>query len=431
MKYNLSLLALVAASQTIFAAPHGRMLSAALQGFSHSHNLGHRHHHKRDPDPATVTSTASSLNARDVVVQTVTENQSKVVVWVDQQGHPITTVTQPPGDAVTIPTAQAPNPAEATPTASINAPNPAIVEPSAPALEPAPPAAAPSTTVDSVKPTPAPVMQARPEKPADDTRVATSTSGLGITYSPYNDDSSCKSADQLKSELAKVSSAGYSLVRLYGVDCNQVAGVMDAAAQGTKVLLGVTELPGLSDNLNKMAQQVNGRWDSVTGISIGNELVNTRKNPPSDVINAVASAKGQLKGAGYNGPVFTVDTQNAIQDHPELCSDGICAANCHAYFNAELQGGASGAGAWVAQQVDAIKQKAGSDKRVIITESGWPHAGNANGGNIPSIDEQGRAIGSLKAAFNQDLFMFTAFDDKWKGVDSFNVERNWGMIDQH
>ena len=48
----------------------------------------------------------------------------------------------------------------------------------------------------------------------------------GITYSPYSDNGGCKSSSQIASEIAQLS--GFNVIRLYGVDCDQVAAVLKA-----------------------------------------------------------------------------------------------------------------------------------------------------------------------------------------------------------
>lgn len=69
-------------------------------------------------------------------------------------------------------------------------------------------------------------------------------------------------------------------------------------------------------------------------------------------------------------------------------------------------------------------------KRVIVTESGWPHQGTSHDKAVASKDAQAAAIASIKAEFNQDLFLFNAFDTDWKKDDAstFNAEKYWGMM---
>jgi exo-beta-1,3-glucanase (GH17 family) len=51
----------------------------------------------------------------------------------------------------------------------------------------------------------------------------------GVAYHGYSNDGNCKTKDQVASDLLSIASSGYSLVRLYGLDCNQVANTLAAA----------------------------------------------------------------------------------------------------------------------------------------------------------------------------------------------------------
>lgn len=58
---------------------------------------------------------------------------------------------------------------------------------------------------------------------------------LGMVYSPYNSDGTCKDAGAVKSDLAKLSN--YEVIRIYGTDCNQVPNVLAAIAPTRRSLL--------------------------------------------------------------------------------------------------------------------------------------------------------------------------------------------------
>lgn len=251
--------------------------------------------------------------------------------------------------------------------------------------------------------------------------------GVGITYSPYNGDGTCKTQDQVNTDFDQIN--GYQVVRMYGVDCNQVVTILSAAkAKGMKVLAGIIDITNVSGDLSTLITDAGSNLGMIDTVVIGNELVNQGKNSVADVVAAVGAARSQLKGAGYTGNVVTVDTFNAIIANPELClvSD-FCAANCHAFFNNEVE--ASGAGAFVLEQAKLVSAAAGN-KNTVITESGWPSQGDSNGAAVPSEANQQAAIASLKASFSGNLFVFNAFNDLWKqnGPGTFNAEQYWGIM---
>ena len=62
---------------------------------------------------------------------------------------------------------------------------------------------------------------------------------FGVSYSPYHADDSCKSPDEIMNDFMRIQDQ-YSLIRIYGTDCDQVPGVYAAAkAINVRLFLGV------------------------------------------------------------------------------------------------------------------------------------------------------------------------------------------------
>jgi exo-beta-1,3-glucanase (GH17 family) len=178
---------------------------------------------------------------------------------------------------------------------------------------------------------------------------------------------------------------------------------------------------------NAIDTYANGNWDVVQLFSVENEMVEAHRLTVSAVVDAINQARNQLRGLGYRGPVGAVETVPATVDNPALCDNSdVVMVNCHAFFDRNTQ--AKNAGTFVKSQVDQLKA-ACNNKRVVVTESGWPHQGNANGAAVPSPDNQRAALDSIRANFDHDMFLFSAFDSAWKSdtAATFNAERYWGM----
>lgn len=248
---------------------------------------------------------------------------------------------------------------------------------------------------------------------------------IGITYSPYNADGTCKALADVKTDLAKLSD--YAVIRLYGVDCSQVENVLQAKSSSQKLFLGIYYVDQLEAGLTQLASAISsyGSWSDVHTISIGNELVNSGEKTPAQIGAYVSSARSQLTSAGYTGPVVSVDTHVAIINNPELCnySDYI-AFNAHAYWDGTVTG--SDAGPWLLLQMQRVWSACGG-KDVMCVESGWPHSGDANGVAIASSSEQSAAISSIQSTCGSDTIVFNAFDDLWKSPGSKNCEQYWGI----
>ncbi|KAK0649515.1 glycoside hydrolase superfamily [Cercophora newfieldiana] len=262
----------------------------------------------------------------------------------------------------------------------------------------------------------------------------------GVTYSPYNADGTCRSAAQINSDfqrLATQQNPPYTTVRIYGVDCDQVARVLPAAdAIGVKLFLGIFNLDDLSTQINTLVAAVNASsrgWAAVDTVSVGNELVNNGQATPQQVIAAMNAARTSLRSAGFAGPVVTVDTFLAVERNPALCdASDYCAINVHPFFDADTP--ADQAGAFVLRKVNDVRGVLrDKSQKVVVTESGWPWQGNANGKAVPGRENQRVAVRSIVdvyAAGNPGgLFLFTAFDDPWKKPEAwtFYAEQFWGM----
>ena len=63
----------------------------------------------------------------------------------------------------------------------------------------------------------------------------------GMAYSPYNADGSCKTQDQVNKDFEPLND--YSMIRIYGTDCDQVTTVGNAAkAKGMKLFTGIFDI---------------------------------------------------------------------------------------------------------------------------------------------------------------------------------------------
>ncbi|KAL4811124.1 glycoside hydrolase superfamily [Aspergillus unguis] len=336
----------------------------------------------------------------------------EVTVWVDDKGHTLSVETvRPTATANNEPTALPP----ILPVPNNNAPHD---------LEPA-------LAADvNIKANTDSHHHPKPhEHDRDDGRPHKKAQSFGISYSPYNADNTCKDQAQVTTDIDKLSH--YSFVRIYGVDCDQTRKVVNAARRhNMRVFAGVYDLQNMHTSLQTIIDSARPDLGVLHTISIGNELVNRNQASPAAVTSAVADARAYLRGLGYTGPVVTTDTFSKVLEHPELCkASDYCAANCHAFFDATQT--PENAGNYV-RDISRRLSTATGGKHTIITESGWPHAGQNNGKAVPSVENQRRAIESLRRNFKKDhgnLVLFSAYDDEWKADNqwTFGAEKFWGI----
>jgi len=224
--------------------------------------------------------------------------------------------------------------------------------------------------------------------------------------------------------MQSLASSGYSTVRIYGTDCDQVNSCLSACATtGQNLLVGVFDMGSLADELTIITSACGSYgWGNVITISIGNELVNSGQASADQVVSYCTQARSTLRAAGYTGPVVAVDTFNAILNNPTLCqASDYVAANAHCFFDGNTP--AASAGQWVQAQIAALQSTCG--KSVLITESGWPSQGQAIGNSVPSLENQQACVASLKASVSSQCLIYTAWNNLWQ---SDPTQIYWGVL---
>jgi len=358
---------------------------------------------------------------------------------------PVVEVVSAPTSFTTIPVALAPTPeaveAQAAPATSSAAPveAPVVVSPQiqiekvaspTPVAEKPAPVVVPATT-----PVEAPVTSAAAAAPASSSASSGSSgsgSGFGFSYSPYHADNKCKSQAEVNADFALIGNE-FSVVRIYGVDCDQTATVLSAAkSKGLKLFAGIYDLTNLEASVKKISAAAAGDWSHFDAVSVGNEVVNGGGSAAT-VIAAIGTVRSLLRTAGFNGPVVTVDTLVAARANPGLCdASDRCTVNCHPFFDGQVS--AEGAGDFLATQIPTLRAVlANKNQEIVITETGWPWQGETNGRAVPSKSNQATAIASIKSKFASNpsgIILFTAFNDMWKSntKSQFGAEQFWGFI---
>mmetsp|Transcript_8707 Transcript_8707/g.10882 ORF Transcript_8707/g.10882 Transcript_8707/m.10882 type:complete len:443 (+) Transcript_8707:73-1401(+) len=261
--------------------------------------------------------------------------------------------------------------------------------------------------------------------------IAAAKGAKGITYSPYTKSGSCKTASEVKSDIAKLSS--FSLIRLYSTDCNGIENILASMTSSQELFLGIYEIDTntITSGLQtiKSAVEATSRgWSAVHTISIGNERVNDGKSSVSDLATAIKTARSWLSAnaSDYTGYVVTVDTLVATVNNPGLCKiSDYLAVNAHPYWDGGVV--PSNSGSWLQQQISNLESACGSSN-ILITETGWPTQGDTYGSCVPSISNQLAAIKSIMSKFSDQVFMFTMYNDYWKDPGPENVEQHWGIF---
>lgn len=253
----------------------------------------------------------------------------------------------------------------------------------------------------------------------------------GIAYSPYTKGGQCKSQLQVAHDMQVLSA--YSIIRLYGVDCNGVDNTLASIGSNQKLFVGIYNIDSNSINtdLGTLKTAVEGSkrgWGAIDTVSIGNELVNFGKANPLQISSAIQTAKSWFKqnASSYSGSIVSVDTLVAVLNNPDLCdASDYLAVNSHPFWDGNVQ--PEDSGSFLQSQISQLKSTCNNNKKILITESGWPTQGDSYGSCVPSVANQLTAVKSIVNALGDDVLMFTTYNDYWKDGGSYGVEKYWGI----
>lgn len=262
--------------------------------------------------------------------------------------------------------------------------------------------------------------------PSDGSVGSIASQAFGITYSPYADSGSCKSASEIAQDVAQLS--GFSVIRVYAPDCSVITALLDNLQSHQQIFGGLFYLNSLQDDINTLESQVKSSsrgWDAFYAISVGNEWVNSGQYDADTVVNAVNSGRSMLKQVGYSGPVVTVDTVPAYQNNQQLCgASDFAAVNQHAFWNGNTS--PQDSGSFLQDTISQMNSLCGKD--TLICETGWPTQGQTYQNAVPGTQEQLQAVQSIVDAVKDKVIMFTTFNDMWKQPGAYGVEQYWGLF---
>jgi exo-beta-1,3-glucanase (GH17 family) len=199
--------------------------------------------------------------------------------------------------------------------------------------------------------------------------------------------------------------------------------------------LGMTTLVGawLGSDKEKNKEEIDGliklaKEGYVDIAAVGNEVLYRDDLTEEELIEYIQYVKSELKDI----PVGYVDAYYEFVERPaitDLCDVILC--NCYPYWE-----GTSFQDSFqhMRQMYYQAKEAAGDDKRVIITETGWPSQGEGLGGALPGKEQAMKYfINANLWCHDEDIeiFYFSSFDESWKVSDEGEVGAYWGVWDKN
>lgn len=201
-----------------------------------------------------------------------------------------------------------------------------------------------------------------------------------------------------------------------------------AHKMGLKTLVGAW----LGDDLEKNEAEIESlillaKEGCVDMAAVGNEVMYRKELTEEQLIEYINRVKGALSGI----PVGYVDAYYEFSHRPkitEVCD--VIFANCYPYWEGcPIEYSLNHMKAMYGQAADA-----GNGKRVIITETGWPSAGESLKGAVSSAENAMKYFINAQAWSAEediDMFYFSSFDESWKVGPEGDVGAHWGLWDKN
>ena len=256
------------------------------------------------------------------------------------------------------------------------------------------------------------------------------TAGIhGISFSPYVEGQGPGTQigeDQIRERLSIIA-PHVRWVRTFS--CSEGHELIPAIARevGLRTLVGVWIDGDREHNELELENALQLANEGLVDIlAIGNEVLLRGDLSEDDLLNYLQRAK---QGApridvGY------VDAYFEFVDHPritEACD--VLLANCYPFW----EGCPAEHALLYMKEMFQRVQAVAAGRRVIVSETGWPNIGTAEGAAIPS---QQNAIKYFidtcrwSEEENVELFYFSSFDEAWKVDAEGDVGAYWGIWDK-
>ncbi len=250
----------------------------------------------------------------------------------------------------------------------------------------------------------------------------------GISFSPYiagQGPGTLIGEAQIADRLSLIQSyVGW----IRSFSCSEGNELIPAVAKkaGLKTMVGVWLDDNEAQNEIELANaiEVAQRGDADI-LAVGNEVLLRADLTEDQLLDYIARAKAAVGDV----PVGYVDAYFEFVDHPRV-SDAcdVILANCYPFW----EGCPAEHALLYMKDMYRRAQHAARGKPVIISETGWPNIGTAEGGAVPSHDN---AIKYFVDTYrwaeeeNIDIFWFSSFDEAWKVDKEGDVGAYWGLWD--
>ena len=174
--------------------------------------------------------------------------------------------------------------------------------------------------------------------------------------------------------------------------------------------------------IERLIHLSNGDNSRIKAVIIGNEVLHRGDCSETQLIEYVRKAKQEI-----DRPVAVADTWRAWIEHPKIAGEvDICGVQIYPYWEGlPIEGAAE----YTLKRVRDV-QAAYPDKRIILTEFGWPTDGDTLGQAEATPENAARYLREIIPLLDQseiEYYYFAVWDEKWKVGPEGGVGAHWGL----
>ena len=251
----------------------------------------------------------------------------------------------------------------------------------------------------------------------------------GLCFSAYGENQKAGdilSTDQIKRRLDIIAPYTHWIRSFSCTEGNEL--IPDIAHQkGLKTVVGAWISNDKARNEKEIESLIKlGNSGLVDIAVVGNEVLHRNEISEQELIALLKRVKDALP----NIPVGYVDAYYQFLDRPNLIANcDVLLVNFYPFW----EGANNDYTTSYLQNMMEVTQSVAKNKKIIISETGWPSKGETVDEAIPSeINAMKYFVSSQKWAKNNtiELFHFSSFDESWKVIQEGTVGTAWGIWDK-
>ena len=200
-----------------------------------------------------------------------------------------------------------------------------------------------------------------------------------------------------------------------------------AQQMGLKTIVGVWLDDDRENNETELANAIEiAKRGHADILAVGNEVLLRGELTEQELIDYITRAREAAPGldVGY------VDAYFEFEAHPRLTAAcDVVFANCYPFW----EGCPAEHALLYMKEMYRCAVRAAGDKKVIISETGWPNVGSPTDGALPSFENSIKYfLDTFRWAEedNIDVVWFSSFDESWKIGAEGDVGAFWGLWDK-